>query len=356
MIRYQDSMKIVFLSRRYLPHLGGVEKHLEQLNRQLLMSPEEHRITVVTEQDSQTEPRSEIQQAIHIRRIELPHQKTDKLTIWRWLFWHRQLLFSTDIIHIHDVFFWILPLYPWLKLLNKKIFITFHGYEGPGNPSWRQRTWHQLAAALTNGNICIGGFHQKWYGVTPTITSFGGVEIARQKVKHRVNHKLIHILYLGRLSDDLGIMKYLAAIKVIAARHSVRLDVYGDGPNRQAAQSFVSKHRLPVTFCGYIPSKNIKWQTYDLAFVSGYLSILEAMIAGLPIIAQYHAPIKYDYLKNTPFSNWIEITGSTEEIIASWQRATSPKFQHTVKQAQTWANKQTWQKLANQYLELWQKN
>ena len=51
--------------------------------------------------------------------------------------------------------------------------MTFHGYEGFEAPNWKQIFWHKLAAWLTKGNICIGDFHKKWYGVKPDFVSYG---------------------------------------------------------------------------------------------------------------------------------------------------------------------------------------
>ncbi|TSC84069.1 MAG: glycosyltransferase, group 1 family protein, partial [Microgenomates group bacterium Gr01-1014_16] len=98
-------------------------------------------------------------------------ESAKKWVIWQWFFHHLNLLFSTDIIHIHDVFFWILAFRAFL--IHPKIFITFHGYEGSGPPGQKQIFWHKLAGFLTRGNICIGDFHKKWYKVNPTFVSYG---------------------------------------------------------------------------------------------------------------------------------------------------------------------------------------
>src|SRR3989304_6221914 len=51
-----------------------------------------------------------------------------KFRIWKEFFKNINLFFSADIVHCHDVFFWYLPfrfIFPF-----KKIYTTFHGYEG----------------------------------------------------------------------------------------------------------------------------------------------------------------------------------------------------------------------------------
>lgn len=158
------SMNILFLARLYYPHVGGVEKHVEKISEILSKN---HEITLVCEKHDPLLSDIEIYKKVKIYRI--PHQ--DKWSIWKWWLNHLNLFRDADIIHIHDVFFWFLP----FKLLffNKKIFMTFHGYEGSDAPSIKQIIWHKIAEKLSNGNICIGDFHRKWYKVKPTIVSYG---------------------------------------------------------------------------------------------------------------------------------------------------------------------------------------
>lgn len=344
-------MKIVFLTRRYLPHIGGVELHIQKLIAELGNGFE---VTIVTEQDSAAEPLSEQIGRVQVLRIPLPKQQTNKKAIWWWWLRHFSLLLSADVIHVHDVFFWLLP-FRYL-IFWKKIYITFHGYEGVNNPNYKQKFWHQLAALLTNGNICIGGFHQKWYGVHPDLVSFGAVD--RQKLTERSHNKIqkgpARIVFVGRLAADTGILTYLEALKLITKNQSVTLDVFGDGPQRSKAEAYVKKHQLSVKFHGFVHQEKIPWQQYDVAFVSRYLAILESFCAGLPVIAHYNVEIKRDYLQLTPFCDWLVVAHTAEEISDGFDKVHSPQFERTIEAAQAWAEQQTWQKMSETYKKLWQ--
>ena len=95
---------------------------------------------------------------------------------------HKINLRKYDIIHIHDVFFWYLP----LRLLypRKKVFITFHGYETQFPPS-RSAIWQRrLAAKLTSGNICVGDYIGKWYGIKPTLVTYGATDLGQRSIGH----------------------------------------------------------------------------------------------------------------------------------------------------------------------------
>jgi glycosyltransferase involved in cell wall biosynthesis len=336
-------MKIVFLAKRYFPHVGGVETHLGHIAQ--LLVEKGHQITIVTESHQENLAFQENIDGVQIYRIPLERGQTNKFAIWSWVVSHISLFFEADIIHIHDVFFWVLPFYP--ILFWKKIFMTFHGYEPP-QPTEKQKRWHQVAAFLTKGNICIGGFHQKWYGVKPTIVSYGGVESMAAIGSDRTLKKKSAI-FVGRLAEDTSILKYLEALQILKEKNiEIKLDVFGDGELREESENFVLKHNLSVKFYGFIPNAGKKMVEYSFAFTSQYLSLLEALQNHCSIISFAENELKNDYLTLTPFSKWITIAHSPKEIAeAVEQKKILPN------EAVKWANEQTWEELANQYETLW---
>lgn len=167
------------MCRLYYPHVGGVEKHVEKISEIL---SKRHQITIVCEKHDPSLPDHEIYKDVEIFRIPLPERVGDpssagqghkKWLVWKWWLSHLNLINKADVIHVHDVFFWFLPFR--LPYWSKKVFITFHGYEGNDAPGFMQVFWHKLAAFLTRGNICIGDFHRKWYRVKPDFVSYGAV-------------------------------------------------------------------------------------------------------------------------------------------------------------------------------------
>lgn len=333
-------IKVLFLARRYAPHIGGVETHVAQVSAVLQI--ENCEVTVVTEQDDPHQLQLEKINEVTIWRIPLTHQQTNKFQIWIWIARHFSLFLGADVIHVHDVFFWILPIYVLLRLGGKKIFITFHGYEAPGPLTHSQILWHRLAAWLSDGNICVGGFHRKYYGVKPTITTYGGVSehIVTQSLKKK------GVAFVGRLAQDTGILAYLDAIRLLPQH----LDVIGDGELREKCQNIVRKNNLDVSLHGFVANATDTFQVGQIVFSSQYLTILAALSKGCAVISYVDTSIKNDYLVMTPFKNWITIAHSSEEIAAA---VLNPKV--TSAAAIDWAQKQTWQKLAAEYTHLWKK-
>ncbi len=347
-------MKVVFLARRYLPDIGGVEVHIQKLVKAL--GPE-YKVTVIAEQDNSELSLKDTIEGVNVLRIPLPNYQTNKWAIWFWWAKHLNLLFSADVIHIHDVFFWILP-FRWL-MFWKPVFMTFHGYEGTQNPTWKQIMWHQIAEVSTSGNLCIGGFHEKWYGVTPDEISFGAVEpMPEKKIEasfifdKKVKKK---ICFVGRLAADTGILVYLEALRILQSKYSIELDIFGDGPEKKLAEEYVAKYDLHVSFHGFVDHEKIRWQKYDIAFVSRYLAILESFSAGVPVIAQYNVDIKRDYLELTPFKSWIITAHTTQQIVDGFETLLHIGNMEFTRSAKEWADEQTWQEMAEKYLTLWQK-
>ncbi len=128
-------------------------------------------------------------------------------------------------------------------------------------------------------------------------------------------------IFIGRADPDSGLDQY----RKLAKMKRITLDIFTHTPN--AAK--------------YLPE-------YDVAFVSGYLTILEALAAGIPVLANYNNDIKKDYLLMAPFAKFISVfnTASDAELEFNWRR---------IMEGRRWAKQQTWRKLADVYEQLWQK-
>ena len=160
-------MRILFLSRRFYPDLGGVEKHVYELSKILIRKG--HIVTVVTQSQG---AENEID-GIQIRRIsDVPETWFKKFYIWIWFVLNIKLLKDAKVVHAHDVYFWYWPFK--FMFLSKKSFVTFHGYET--YPIKKKAIIsRKLSEYLSNGNIIVGDFIKKWYGTTPNYVIYGGV-------------------------------------------------------------------------------------------------------------------------------------------------------------------------------------
>ena len=218
-------MTIIFFTRLFYPHIGGVEKHVLEISKIIIKKG--YKVTVIAEQHDQKLKLKDSIQGIEIYRI--PVGKDDwfkKFRIWFKLWKYKNLIKTGDIIHCHDVFFWYLPFRFLYR--NKPIYTTFHGYEGNNLPSKKAIFMHKIAEKLSKGNICIGDYLKKWYGTKPDFVTYGGVEVL--SIKYKVlsinKEKKIKIVFVGRLEQETGIMEYLKVLKILKEKgYELQMDI-----------------------------------------------------------------------------------------------------------------------------------
>jgi len=264
-----------------------------------------------------------------------------KFFIWKWVFFHAYLFFNSEIIHIHDVFYWILPIR--LFLLGKGIFVTFHGYEGyPVKLSWRIQ--RKVAEMLSCGTICVGDFMKKWYFSHPSSVIYGGVRLP-DKTHSPFEQSAV---FFGRLDSQTGILEYVKAYEKIKEKYpNFMFTVVGEG---ELAKKIPKEIKI-MKFTSDVP-KYIGQNRF--IFVSRYLSMLEALVQKKEIFAVYNSPIMKDYLLMSPFARYITVSSTGEEIADHVIKClkTRSKSRRTMEGYQ-WAKEQTWENITTVYLKLW---
>jgi glycosyltransferase involved in cell wall biosynthesis len=289
-------MKIVFITRRAFPQMGGVERHIEQIAKCLRSTA--NKVTIISEAD-----------------IKYPHFKFIGLIyIWYWLFKNRKLLINSDIIHIHDVFIWYLPfrfLYP-----NKKVFLTIHGLEW-GNPFNKWSLFQKrLAVKLSNGSIGVGKFLEKYIGCKFDYIIYGGIE-KTQKIYTEggyFNSKIKNsIVFVGRLESDTGLLQFLEYLN--ANPNSLNPSFVGDGSLRKDCEKFGKVYG----FCDPTPF----YKKAETVVPSGYLTYLEAKSYGCKIKTFYGNKLKKEYweeiLRLKKFDTWDDVT---DVYLKLWKKVT----------------------------------
>jgi glycosyltransferase involved in cell wall biosynthesis len=355
-------MTILFFARRFYPQIGGVEKHVLKIGKCLVKLG--HKVIVIAEYEKNTKGQdyhSAYKSATSVGKVEgieiyrINAGKDDwfkKFRIWKELWRLRKYIVSADVVHCHDVFFWYLPfrfLYP-----AKKVFTTFHGYEGNFIPTRKAIIMHKLAEKFSHGNICIGKFLEKWYGTKATYISYGAVEIPDPKKTGKTDKN--SIVFLGRLEKETGIMEYLKAFNKLSKTYKdFKLEVLGDGSLMGKAKEYVVVNHLSVNFRGFIENTAKYVERVSFVFVSRYLGMLEAMMSKKYVLAVYNNKIKEDYLRMTPFSDYISISSNANEIYQELKRCLLNEEQKNAKidKAYDWVKDKTWDNMVNVYLKLW---
>lgn len=339
-------MTILFFSRLFYPHIGGVEKHVYAISQVLLKRG--HKVMVITENHGWKN--KETIDGIHVHRLDVGNsEKNKKLQIWNELWKLRHIIKSVDLVHCHDVFFWYLPFrYVYSE---KPVFTTFHGYEGNRLPTRKAFLVHKLAEKLSNGTICVGDFLKKWYKTNSKYVIYGGVDKKLLQKKSKPNKDII---FIGRLEEETGIIEYLHAVLLLKKKKiKVAIDVYGDGALLERAKSFARDHKINVVFHGFDENVTNYIGNYRYVCTSRYLGILEAMAWRRPVFAEYHDAIKKDYLEMTPFASWVSISKDSQQIASELELVIKGKKTLDMKQSYNWVELQTWEDIVDIYENLW---
>ncbi len=336
-------MKILFLSQLYLPHIGGVEKHVCEISS--ILKSKGNEITILTSKFDKKLKYYDDFNGIKVVRFDYPKTKFVGLFfVWFFIFKNRYLIEQNDIVHIHDVFIWYFPFRFLYR--KKKVFTTFHGYES-FPVKFRSKVIRRISEVLSNGSICIGDYLKKWYGHNPNFVSYGAVDL-NEFTPVRVQKKYDGI-FVGRLDLDTGIKNYISMIRILRKREiDFRMLVLGDGIYKNKAE----KYSMTL---GFVSNPQSYFKYSKFSFVSGYLSILESFACKKLVFSTYDNDLKRDSLFLSPFIDWIVVESDPKKIAekVEYFSKNEDEARKRIDQAYKWVKNNSWLKLVDSYMELW---
>lgn len=346
-------MRILMIAERLPPAIGGVERHVAGLAREL--AGRGHAVTLVAPSHAANLPPEE--QMGNARVLRLPRAgpgqgRRDYMRAWRWWASHHSLLAQADLIHFHEVYallHWFGP--ARLLCLGKPLYLTYHGYEMRYPIPARARLYRWLGARLTRGSICIGHYLVKWFGLRPAAVSYGAVTVQEPPPLPDTPRAI----FVGRLAADTDLATCLQALHILRQKtgRSLPLTVCGDGPSRLALERLAAGKGVDTTFVGFVadPTPYLAHATH--VFAPGYLAMLEAMSAARPVLSVYHNPVKKDYFRLMPGAEHVLTLAETPEELAG-ALGSMPDGDERIERARRFAAGWTWERLADTYLALWE--
>lgn len=347
-------MKIVFVSRLYLPHLGGVEVHLKEISA--LLTREGHEVTVIT---LQHEKKLKLETELDgVKIIRVPYECSEnKQKTWDAIRSCKEVFFDADIVHVHDVFWWILPIYTKIK---QKIYITFHGWETKLPIPMNAKIHRFLVSKLVQGSLHVGAFIQKFYWDKPNAVIYGGINAKRftrstetidsETSKNNSTSNILRFVFIGRLDPDTDVRMYLEFLKRLRVKRiPFTITWVGDGSLKQSCETF-------GTVTGFVKNISKYILQADFVFASSYLSILEAQCLEKIVLSFYSNELKKEYLETFPGSKFMLISGSVDTMLKKIEHLlTSRRFVDSLKvEASKFAQTYTWDKVLVEYKRLWQ--
>lgn len=333
-------MKILFLTRLYWPHVGGVEKHIEKVSQ--VLQKKGYEITILTTRYDNKLLYRDLKHGNKIIRFDQPNVKFfGLLYTWYWMIKNIDLFKQSGIVHVHDVFIWYWPIK--ILLPGKKVFTTIHGQWGKYPISQADRMQKKIASKYSNGTLSIGEYLPKNYGYKKDLVSYG----ASDKPKKFTKKDGDTVFYVGRLDKSIPVGRIFEVLKALKNKKVV---IIGDGELKNEAEKYGH-----VTGFVY-PEKY--YQKAKYVFASGYLTIIEALSNKCLVLTIYENPLQEDYYKLTPFKDFIIIADKPEKLIEKFNYYTSHKklADNMIDKGFNWARSQTWEKMSDNYIKLWQRN
>jgi glycosyltransferase involved in cell wall biosynthesis len=340
---------VLMVVPRYKPAIGGIEKHVERVTGRLkrlgidiTILTASHKAGLAEREEGNPE----------IVRMPVGYDKSPIHAFW-WMLKNRKWILQNRLIHFHgtvQILFWYLPLI--LLKPGKPLYATFHGFERDPVPFY-WILFRKIARLLVRGSICIGHFIPDIYGIKCDFVINGAV--AGQTIEQKNGTGAV---FAGRLEPDTGFQEHLEALRLLKQEkgRELALSVCGTGSLMDYAQQFAEKNRLDIRLLGWVEDV---WEIIaksKIMLAGGYLSILEAMSLGLPVIGIATSKLKHLYLMSIireegPLSLQNHPRGVAEEIDRILE---NPELYSNIsEQSRRFASRKSWRTMVKHYLHLW---
>lgn len=235
------------------------------------------------------------------------------------------------------------PLLPMLtaKVLRKRIILAIDNLEKKGRAE--QDILYRLLALAKKVNFSLSDkivlFSERLIQEWDLEKHRGKISIANEhfldfnsfKMQKRLDERGNYVGYIGRLSEEKGILNFLTAISELSKRNdSINFLIGGNGDLRSVVENYLYRENLTdkVTFVGWIPHDEIAryLNEFRLLVLPSYTEgpsyiIVEAMACGTPVLATRVGAIP-DIVKDEE-TGFIMENNSPQCIVQNVERALS---------------------------------
>jgi glycosyltransferase involved in cell wall biosynthesis len=257
------------------------------------------------------------------------------------------------VVHMHDTLPFLLWYLPLLVMDSATpVYATFHGFERDPVPVIF-KLLRKIARRLVSRSICIGHFIPETYGVDCNVILTGATDCVDLVEQPRNG-----AVFVGRLEQDTGLLEYIKAIAILEETHGIEmpLTLCGTGSLQKEASDLAVSKGIAVEQLGLVSNPQAVMNCNQICMAAGYLSILEAMSLGLPVIGIARSQLKAAYLKGVlkdggPISIQTTPEGVAREIA---RIINNPRLAARISQSgKQFASKMTWNRMTRAYLDLW---
>lgn len=322
-------MRVLMTAAECAPKLGGVERHVEALRRELAAC------------------------GCDVTVLELGRGARSVRALPRLLRVLKTQQFET--IHAHD----FLPaIVTWIAMrvagVRIRLHVTIHGYEGfPLKAHYV--AGHRLAHRLAGKVIAVGSYIDSWYGTHSNLVVHGGVTPVRTSIS-APHEPAASVVFVARLAADNNCIEVTQALIACSGMHGgVQCSVYGFGPLAERVQGMCAG--TAVSFAGATVDAARTLSQASIVVANSYLTILEAFSLRKPVVAYCDNALKRDYLEELARASRALIVASTiADLEAAISRllADRAEREYLASRAALYAERFSWSNVARDYLNLWE--
>ena len=299
----KQSLRVLMVTARYLPYVGGTEIHIYEVARRL--AADGHDVTVLTTDISGQLPPSQTIDGVHIRRVCAWPKNSDYYFAPSL---YREIVNSHwDLVHCQGWHTLVAPIAMLAaRRSNTPYVVTFHS--GGHSLRWRngvrplQRALLRPLLAGADRLIGVSAWEEAFFrgklrlpkekfAVIPN-----GAHLPTPKQPIRKSNDQTLILSIGRLERYKGHHRVIEAFAKIASHHpNAQLRIIGSGPNQHSFQQLAERLGVAAqTHIGAIDGADREEMASVLAgadlfiLMSDYesqgISVMEALSLGRPVL------------------------------------------------------------------------
>jgi len=285
------------------PIIGGLEHQAHELSKKLMSLDVD--VQVVSGKFDFLSPDNETVDGVPVCRISL-----SKIRLLRfiqtpiWFFWAMYSRRNTfDIVHVHQLSWFGLFAILIGKILRKPVItklpnVGFKGIPGLVNSGFGKLRLLILKLSdsiVAMSDASLSELEDVNFSSNRILRVSNGISLKEGASKNKNEHvaKQCNVVFVGRLVPQKGVSDLFVAWQRIAKAHkNVSLEIWGDGPIRENLELLCQSLGIndSVNFAGNVANVREKLADMDIFVLPSYVegnsnAILEAMSAGLPIVA-----------------------------------------------------------------------
>jgi len=298
-------MKIIQVTPRYYPHIGGIETHVQKISERLIKNGFE--VEVISTDPTGGLDKHEIINGVKITRFRSLAPGDAYYLAPQIYFYLRSS--NCDIIHMHS-YHSFTSLFSALAKKNRKLIITPHTFGFPA--TFPKNIFHNLYKPFgsfifdsADKVISISRIEKEWlsntFGIPDTKLYHIPIPIDIDNVnKKKERGKDIKIAFMGRLSAEKNVDVLISAFRIVKQDHpECKLYIIGEGPLKEHL-SGLSKNINDIYFLGRLTHDDtlkffddVDMFVLPSKFEVSPISVLEAMAKSVPVIVTPVGEIPY---------------------------------------------------------------